>query len=125
MKPRDATLRLRRFEASEKARKAASIETMILDFEHMAADLSRQIAAEEERTGVRDPAHFAYSTFAKAAALRRSNLLTSVADLRVKLDAARQEHEEAVMELRKVEPIESRDSDRQLRKSNPNSAVIG
>jgi len=125
MKPRDAALRLRRFEASEKARKVASIETMILDFEHMAADLSRQIAAEEERTGVRDPAHFAYSTFAKAAALRRSNLLTSVADLRLKLDAARQEHEEAVMELRKLEPIESRDSDRQLRKSDPNSAVIG
>ena len=125
MKPRDTALRLRRFEASAKARKVASIETMILDFEHMAADLSRQIAAEEERTGVRDPAHFAYSTFAKAAALRRSNLLTSVADLRMKLDAARQEHEEAVTELRRLEPIESRDSDRQLRKSDPNSAVIG
>lgn len=125
MKPRDTALRLRRFEASAKARKVASIETMILDFEHMAADLSRQIAAEEERTGVRDPAHFAYSTFAKAAALRRSNLLTSVADLRMKLDAARQEHEEAVTELRRLEPIESRDSDRQLRRSDPNSAVIG
>ncbi len=125
MKPRDATLRLKRFEASEKARKVASIETMILDFEHMAVDLSRQIAAEEERTGVRDPAHFAYSTFAKAAALRRANLLTSVADLRVKLDAARQEHDDAVTDLRKLEPIESRDSDRQIRKSDPNSAVLG
>src|SRR5947207_16016593 len=110
MKPRDATLRLKRFEASEKARKVASIETMILDFEHMASDLSRQIAAEEERTAVKDPTHFAYSTFAKAAALRRANLLTSVTDLRLKLDAARQEHEEAAMELRKLEPIESRDS---------------
>jgi hypothetical protein len=125
MKPRDATLRLKRFEASEKARKVASIETMILDFEHMAVDLSRQIAAEEERTGVRDPAHFAYSTFAKAAALRRANLLTSVADLRVKLDAARQEHDDAVTNLRKLEPIESRDSDRQIRKGDPNSAVLG
>jgi hypothetical protein len=125
MKPRDATLRLKRFEASEKARKVASIETMILDFEHMAVDLSRQIAAEEERTSVRDPAHFAYSTFAKAAALRRANLLTSVADLRVKLDAARQEHDDAVTDLRKLEPIESRDSDRQIRKSDPNSAVLG
>lgn len=125
MKPRDAALRLRRFEASEKARKVASLETMILDFEHMSVDLSRQIAAEEERTGVRDPFHFAYSTFAKAAALRRSNLLTSVADLRLKLDAARLEHEEAVTELRKVEPIETRDTDRQLRKGDPNSAVIG
>jgi flagellar FliJ protein len=125
MKPRDTALRLKRFEASEKARKVASIETMILDFEHMAVDLSRQIAAEEERTGVRDAAHFAYSTFAKAAALRRANLLTSVADLRLKLDAARQEHEDAVTDLRKLEPIESRDSDRHLRKSDPSSAVIG
>jgi hypothetical protein len=125
MKARDTALRLKRFEASEKGRKVASIETMIFDFEQMAADLARQIAAEEERTGVRDAAHFAYSTFAKAAALRRSNLMTSVADLRMKLDAARQEQEEAATELRKLEPIESRDSDRQLRKSDPNNAVIG
>jgi hypothetical protein len=125
MKPRDTTLRLKRFEASEKARKVASLETMIFDFDQMAADLARQIGAEEERTGVRDAAHFAYSTFAKAAALRRAKLLTSVADLRLKLDAARQEHEDAVTELRRLEPIESRDSDRQLRKSDPTSAVIG
>jgi len=84
MKPRDTALRSKRFEASEKARKVASIETMIFDFEQMAADLARQIAAEEERTGVKDAAHFAYSTFAKAAALRRTNLLTSVVDLRLK-----------------------------------------
>jgi hypothetical protein len=124
MKPRDTALRLKRFEASEKARKLASIETMILDFENMALDLARQIAAEEERTGIKDPAHFAYSTFAKAAALRRTNLQTSVADLKLKLDAARREHEEAVMELRKLEPIESRDHDRGLRKSDRSSAVI-
>ena len=54
MKPRDTALRSKRFEASEKARKVASIETMIFDFEQMAADLARQIAAEEERTGVKD-----------------------------------------------------------------------
>jgi flagellar FliJ protein len=125
MKPRDTALRLRRFEASEKARKVASIETMILDFEHMASDLARQITAEEERTGVRDSAHFAYSTFAKAAALRRANLLTSVADLRSKLEAARREHESAVVELRKLEPMESRDADRHLRNTDTSSHVVG
>jgi flagellar FliJ protein len=125
MKPRDTALRLKRFEAAEKARKVASMETMILDLEHIAADLARQIAAEEERTGIKDPAHFAYSTFAKAAGLRRSNLMTSVADLRVKLDSARREHEEAVMELRKLEPAESRDTDRQLGKANSNGLMIG
>ena len=95
MKPRDTTVRLKRFEASEKARKVASIETMILDFEHMVLDLSRQITAEEERTGIKDAGHFAYSTFAKAVGLRRSNLQTSIVDLRMKLDAARREHEDA------------------------------
>ena len=120
MKPRDAALKAKRFDAAEKARKVASLESMIRDFEVMAADLSRQIAAEEERTGVKDPGHFAYSTFAKAAAQRRGNLMTSVADLKVKLDAAKRDHEDAALELSKLEPSE----DRLLRKGDPR-AIAG
>jgi flagellar protein FliJ len=112
MKPRDAALRLKRFEVSEKARTVVSMESMIGDFERMANDLARQIAAEEERTGIKDTSHFAYSTFAKAASLRRMNLLNSVADLRAKLDAARREHEEMASELSKLEPLTSREGDR-------------
>jgi flagellar protein FliJ len=123
MKPRDTALRLKRFEAAEKARKVASIETMVLDLEQVAADLARQIAAEEERTGIKDPAHFAYSTFAKAAGQRRANLLTSVADLRVKLDSAKREHEEAMLELSKLEPSDVRDADRQLGKPDGNGLM--
>lgn len=122
MKPRDSALKAKRFEAAEKARKVASLESMIRDFEMMALDLSRQIAAEEERTGVRDPAHFAYSTFAKAAAQRRGNLLTSVADLKAKLDIAKRDHEDVASELKKLEPVEDRD--RLLRKGN-SRAVAG
>jgi flagellar protein FliJ len=114
MKPRDAALKAKRFEAAEKARKVASLESMIRDFEMMAADLSRQIAAEEERTGIKDPGHFAYSTFAKAAAQRRGNLLTSVADLKLKLDTAKRDHEDSALELSKLEPGE----DRLLRKGD-------
>ena len=73
---------------------------MVRDFEQMIVDLSRQITAEEERTGIKDAAHFAYSTFAKAAAQRRDNLVTSVADLRLKLEAARVDHDAALDELR-------------------------
>jgi hypothetical protein len=119
MKSRDAALKAKRFEATEKARKVASLEAMILDFEMMAADLARQIVAEEERTGAKDPAHFSYSTFAKAAAQRRGNLLTSVADLRAKLDAAKRAHEDAALELSKLEPVE----DRLLRQGDPRAAV--
>ena len=122
MKQCDSALKAKRFEAAEKARKVASLESMIRDFEMMALDLSRQIAAEEERTGVRDPAHFAYSTFAKAAAQRRGNLLTSVADLKAKLDIARRDHEDIASELKKLEPVEDRD--RLLRKGD-SRAVAG
>jgi len=112
MKTRDAALRLKRFEVTEKARKVASMETMVADFEHMASDLMRQIAVEEERTGIKDCAHFAYSTFAKAARLRRSKLLDSVADLKIKLDTAKREHEEVASELSKLEPAATREADR-------------
>ena len=81
MKARESALRLKRFEADEKARKVADLEHMIREFENMAADLDRQIQAEEDRTGVKDPAHFAYSTFAKSASQRRDNLRASVGGL--------------------------------------------
>ena len=115
MKSREAGLRLKRFEVAEKARKAADLEGMIRDFEVMAVDLERQITAEEERTGVKDRSHFAYSTFAKAVGQRRDNLVTSVDDLRVKLDAARREQDEAEDELRRIEATEPRDSERASR----------
>ena len=95
MKARETALRLKRFAADEKARKVASIEHMIREFEGMSADLDRQIDAEEARTGIKDPAHFSYSTFAKSANQRRENLSASIADLRTKLDAAQREQRDA------------------------------
>ena len=92
MKPRDTALRLKQFEADEKGRKVADLQAMIRDFENMASDLDRQIRAEEDRTGVRDANHFAYSTFAKSAAQRRDNLKASADELRTKLEAAQKEH---------------------------------
>jgi flagellar protein FliJ len=107
MKSRDSALRLKRFDVAEKARKFADMEMMVRDFEVMIVDLERQVTVEEERTGVRDPQHFAYSTFAKSVSLRRENLVNSVADLKLKLDAARREHDEALDELQRLEAAEA------------------
>ena len=89
MKSRDAVIRLKRFEVDEKRRKVAEIETMIGEFSHMAADLDRQIAIEQDRAGISDVNHYAYPTFAKAAIQRRNNLTASAQDLEAKLSAAR------------------------------------
>lgn len=115
MKSRDGALKLKRFEAEEKRRKVADIEAMINEFEQMAADLDRQIASEEERTGVRNEAHFAYSTFARAAAQRRDNLRASVIDLRVKLEHAVAVRDEAVAELEVAASADERGGDRSRR----------
>jgi flagellar FliJ protein len=112
MKSRGAVIRLKRFEVEEKRRKVADIEAMIGDFNHMAVDLDRQIAIEQERAGISDVNHYAYPTFAKAAIQRRNNLAASAADLEARLAAARGELDEACEELKKIELLEERDLER-------------
>lgn len=109
MKSRESVVRLRKFQVREKSRQVAQIDTMMGEFTRMAADLDAQIAYEEKKTGIDDPGHFAYSTFAKAARGRRENLHTSVADLRSQLDAAEASLAEAEAELAKAERMEARD----------------
>lgn len=114
MKSRETALKLKRFEADEKARKVGDLVQMIREFETIAADLDRQIHAEEERTGIREPSHFAYSTFAKSAAHRRDNLRASIAELRLKLAAAERERDEVAEQLTRTS--ETRDATRGRRR---------
>jgi flagellar export protein FliJ len=109
MKSRDTLIRLKRFQAEEKRRRVAQIETMITEFSRMAGDLDREIAGEEQRSGVADPAHFAYSTYARAARVRRDNLHQSAAELRGQLEEAKARLEEANQELAKAQSMEVRD----------------
>lgn len=127
MKSRDTAQRLRRFEADDKARKVADLEHMIREFESMAFDLERQIQAEEERTGIRDAAHFAYSTFAKSAAQRRDNLRSSASELLQKLELAQRELDEALEQLSRAAPAQQpvREDLRTRRRSErANGAVL-
>lgn len=121
MKAREATLRIKRFEADEHSRKVANLESMIRDFQIMAADLDRQIRAEEDRTGVRDASHFAYSTFAKSASQRRNNLRASAAELTAKLEAALKARDEAVEQLAQASAADQRDTPRPRRRVERNA----
>lgn len=116
MKARETALRLKRFEMDEKARKVADLEQMIREFENIASDLDRQIHAEEDRTGVKDARHFAYSTFAKSASLRRDNLRASIGELRAKLDAAQQDFDAAKQQLARATTDQPREVTRSRRR---------
>jgi flagellar FliJ protein len=123
MKARETALRLKRFEMDEKARKVADLEQMIREFETIASDLDRQIQAEEERTGVKDAKHFAYSTFAKSASQRRDNLRASIAGLRQKFEAAQQDFDEAQQQLARAATEQPREISRPRRRHERTSGL--
>lgn len=123
MKSRETLLRAKRFEASETTRKVGDLEHMIREFEQMVTDLDRQISAEEDRTGVKDVTHFAYSTFAKAACQRRMNLQASIEGLAAKLDAAIRERDAAQAELAAAIIPDARDQVRGRRRMERGSGA--
>lgn len=126
MKSRDGLIRLKRFRVDERARQVAQIETMIAEFDRMAGELDAQITAEQERSGIRDTSHFAYPTFAKAAAQRRDNLMASAEDLKAQLASATAEFEAAREELSKIEALAERDAvERAESQAMPRAATGG
>jgi len=109
MKSRDSLVRLKRFQLEEKRRRVRQIEMMLAEFTRMTTDLDREIANEEKRAGIADPAHFAYPTYARAASVRRDNLKSSISELLGQVEDAKTAQEEAEAELIKFETLEVRD----------------
>ena len=118
MKSRDTLIRLKKFQVDEKRRKVAQIEGMIAEFDRMAADLEREIKVEQDRSGIQDPGHYAYPTYAKAAIQRRENLKRSADELRGQLAEAKDFLAEAFEELKKVELLDERDQVRERAAEN-------
>jgi hypothetical protein len=110
MKSRENLLRLKHFQVEDKTRQLTQIELMVQELGRIADELGAQIRIEEEKSGITDPGHFAYPTFAKAARLRRDNLQGSIRDLNTRREAAVAALGEAEEELKKAMLIDSRDS---------------
>lgn len=113
MKSRVSIIRLKKFQVDDKRRKVAQIEAMIAEFERIAADLDREIQAEQDRTGIQDPSHFAYSTYAKAAIGRSENLKRSTEELVGQLERAQAALRDSFEELKKLELLDERDQVRE------------
>lgn len=110
--PSRRTHNSRRFGVEEREQKVADIEAMIEDFTRVADELDRQLRYEEHRSGIKDPNHFAYPIYARAARQRRDNLLESIRDLETRLKDARAELETARAEMQTAEAMSSRDVSR-------------
>jgi hypothetical protein len=125
MKARENLVRLKQFQVNDKRRQLLQLDMMIAEFERMAGELEVQIAAEEKKAGITDMNHFAYPTFAKAARLRRDNLMNSQQDLLQQRTQAESLLSEAEAELSKAEALESRDARSREPEGPMRSAMIG
>src|SRR5689334_15647212 len=125
MKARENLVRLKQFQVNDKRRQLLQLDMMIAEFERMASELEVQISAEEKKAGITDINHFAYPTFAKAARLRRDNLMNSQQDLLQQRTSAEAALAEAEAELSKAEALESRDAKGRDNDSELRSAMIG
>ena len=122
MKSRETVIRLKKFQVDERRRRVAQIESMISDFERISSDLEREIKTEQDRSGIHDPGHFAYPTYAKAAIQRRDNLKLSAHDLKVQLEDAKAALNEAFEEMKKLELLDERE---QMRVRSEEDSQIG
>jgi hypothetical protein len=96
MATRPSLGRLTDFQIKLHGRAVDQIQAMIADIERLIQNLNREILVEEDRTGLHDPAYFAYPTFAKATIQRRDNLRRSADRLKIQLDAANKALSEAM-----------------------------
>jgi flagellar protein FliJ len=120
MKSRENAVRVKEFAVREKRRRLAQLDLMIAEFNRMADDLTVQIESEERKGGISDPGHFAYPTFAKAARVRRDNVLASRQDLADKRALAVEDVAQAESDLARAEALDQREG----RTSTPEPARV-
>jgi flagellar FliJ protein len=64
-------------QVADPKRRIPILKRLIADCDRLAADLDQEVRNEENRVRIHNPANSAYSTYARAAALRRDNLRRS------------------------------------------------
>ena len=69
-------------------RRIPILKRLIADCDRLAADLDQEVRNEEHRVKIHDPAHSAYSTYARATASRRDNLRRTADELSANADRA-------------------------------------
>jgi len=109
MKSRDSLIRLKRFQVDDHRRRIAKIELMINEFSRMVVELDREIVSEESKSGITDPAHFAYPTYARSDRSRRDNLKQSVEELNGQITEVRAKLDIAIQDLQKAEALDGRE----------------
>jgi flagellar FliJ protein len=107
---RERLICLKKFQINEKSQESTQINNMVTELARLTATLDLDITIEQYRSHICDPAHFAYSTYAKAAAQRRENIRHSMNELTKQLDTLKESLGEAIDDLARMARLEDRNT---------------
>ncbi|WP_025898306.1 hypothetical protein [Sneathiella glossodoripedis] len=96
-------IRVHKWKLDEKRREVTDLENLLENFNAQLTKLNQEQVKEQELASNDPEAALLYANYAKAATLRRENLMNSIQDMEAKIEVARSEMAEAFQELKKYE----------------------
>ena len=96
-------IRIHKWQLDEKRRAIADMEHLLAGFQEQLAKLDREQEMELRVAGQNEETRFAYANYAKAAGVRRENLVASITDAEQRIAEAQEEVAEIYQDLKKYE----------------------
>ncbi len=96
-------IRIHKWQLDEKRRAIGDMEHMLAGFKDQLAKLDREQEMELRVAGQNEETRFAYANYAKAAKIRRQNLIASITEAEQRIAEAQEEVAEIYQDLKKYE----------------------
>ncbi|MEP3246959.1 MAG: flagellar export protein FliJ [Sneathiella sp.] len=96
-------IRIHKWQLDEKRRAIGDMEHMLAGFKDQLAKLDREQEMELRVAGQNEETRFAYTNYAKAAKIRRENLIASITEAEQRIAEAQEEVAEIYQDLKKYE----------------------
>ncbi len=96
-------IRVQKWKLDEKRREVTDLENLLANFNAQLTKLNNEQVKEQQLASSDPEASLLYANYAKAAKIRRENLMNSVEDMEEKIEVAREEMAEVFQELKKFE----------------------
>ncbi len=96
-------IRIHKWQLDEKRRAIADMEHLLAGFQDQLAKLDREQEMELRVAGQNEETRFAYVNYAKAAGIRRENLVASITEAEQRIAESQEEVAEIYQDLKKYE----------------------
>lgn len=104
----DGIIRLQRWQLDEKRRNLAELEGMRQDFESRLTQLDAELEREKAAAAEGGEGAYGFSEFVGATMGRKQSIRDSILNIDKEIDAARDDVQQAFLELKKLETVDAR-----------------